>query len=119
MSILNCNAMSCVNNISGLCSANTIVIQGNKAIAPSGTECKTFAEKGLRNAVMNLGNMNLTGELRQAFTNRSIEMSPNIKCEAENCIYNRERFCNASNVQIYGADATTSENTRCKTFVEK
>jgi hypothetical protein len=116
---LSCSAVSCVNNMNGLCSANSINVRGSVAHTSSGTECETFAQKGFMNAVRNLGNMNIAGEIRQLVRgDDAVEMSPGIRCAAVNCVYNMNRVCGASNVQIYGPGAATSEGTECETFRE-
>jgi len=43
---LSCSALSCVHNMSGLCSANTIHVLGSGAHTSNQTMCDTFAEKG-------------------------------------------------------------------------
>ena len=113
---LSCSATECVHNINSLCAANTIHVGGMSARTSGGTQCDTFAEKGFRNAVANMGNMNVVGEIKQLFTNSSVEMSPQIKCDAVKCVYNASRICNANYVQIYGPAAATSEGTQCETF---
>ncbi|AAK78500.1 hypothetical protein BJV85_003496 [Clostridium acetobutylicum] len=116
---LMCSAGTCVNNISGLCTAKTINVHGIKARSSIDTECETFAEKGIKNALSNLVNMNIPGEIRQVFSRNSIEMSPEIQCQAINCSYNHNKLCAARNVQIYGPGAITSEGTECETFTSK
>lgn len=115
---LSCSAANCVNNVNGLCSANTIEVDGPRAQTSSGTECNTFAQKGFKNAVMNLTNMNLPGEIRQIFSKDSVEMNPSIKCRAVNCIHNINEICNAKSVMIYGPGARSSDDTECQTFKE-
>lgn len=115
---LSCSAANCVNNMNGLCSANAINVNGVSAHTSSGTECETFAEKGFVNAVKNLTNMNIAGEIKQLVKKDSVEMSPDIKCQAANCVYNVSRICSATNVQVYGPGASTSEGTECETFRE-
>lgn len=112
---LSCSALDCVHNLSGLCSANKIHVLGAGAHSSTETMCDTFA-KGFKNAVTHVTNMNVAGEIKQLFTNSTIEMSPIIKCEAINCIYNEERVCRADNVMIYGPRADGSEGTQCETF---
>jgi hypothetical protein len=115
---LSCSATNCVHNMSSLCSANYIEVSGNSAHTSASTECNTFAEKGLKNAVTNMVNMNVVGEIKQVFTNSSVEMSPKIKCEAVSCKYNDNRICDAAYVQIQGPYAATTEGTQCETFIE-
>ncbi len=116
--ILSCSATNCVNNMSGICSAGTIHITGATAHTSESTQCETFAEKGLKNSLANVLNMNLVGEIKQAFTNETIEMSPNIKCEARNCRYNHDELCHAPNIMVNGMGALHSERTRCETFIQ-
>jgi len=115
---LSCSATECVHNINSLCSANTIHVGGINAYTSGGTQCDTFAEKSFKNAFANMGNMNVVGEIKQLFTNSSVEMSPQIKCDAIRCTYNEGKICVASNVQIYGPAAGTSEGTQCETFID-
>lgn len=113
---LSCSAINCVHNMSGLCSASTIHVLGAGAHSSTETMCNTFAEKGIKNAVTHLPNMNVVGEVKQLFTNNSIEMSPAIKCEALNCVYNENRACSADNIQVNGPTANENEGTQCETF---
>ena len=115
---LNCNAHECVHNLSGLCSARSISVGGSHAHDSISTDCDTFASKGFVNAVTNLTNMNIPGEIRQLVNKDSIQMSPKVKCEAQNCSYNVDQICGASDVQIYGPGASSSEETQCETFIE-
>lgn len=115
---LNCSANGCVHNMSGLCSANYIFVQGNQAHTSKSTECKTFAEKGFVNAFANVANSNIPGEIRQFVNRDDVVMSPSIKCEAINCTHNVDQICGASNVAIHGPGATSSDGTQCETFVE-
>ena len=116
---LMCSAGTCVNNMSGLCTASTINVHGIRANQSIDTECETFAERGMKNAVSNLVNMNISGEIRQAFNKGSIVMSPKIKCEAVHCNYNDHKLCSAKSVQIYGPGAATSEGTQCDTLSDR
>jgi hypothetical protein len=115
---LSCNALNCVHNTSGLCSANKILVDGMSASTSNETNCHTFAEKGLKNALTNMLNMNVAGEMRQIFNKSSISMSPEIACEATKCVYNMDKVCSAQNVQIIGSSANTSDDTKCETFRE-
>lgn len=115
---LSCSATNCVHNMSSLCAANYIEVAGGSAQSSAATECNTFAEKGFKNSVTNMVNMNVVGEFKQVFTNNSVEMSPKIKCEAVTCNYNANRVCSATNVQINGTSASTSDGTQCETFIK-
>jgi hypothetical protein len=115
---LSCSAGACVHNQGGLCTANQIHVGGIHAMTSAQTQCGTFAEKGFTNAVSHIGNMNIMGEIKQVFTNGTIQMSPYIKCDAVKCVYNGSGVCTASNVQISGINADNSEETKCSTFIE-
>ena len=113
---LSCSAVNCVHNLSGLCSANRILINGMSAQSSTGTECETFAEKGIKNALTHLTNMNIPGEIRQIFNKDGIHMYPEIACNAVRCRYNSEKKCEADRVLIMGAHARGSDGTYCETF---
>ena len=115
---LSCSATNCVNNMSGICSASTINVSGSNAHSSEATKCETFAEKGLKNSLTNVLNMNVVGEFKQVFNSDSIEMSPNIRCVAKNCIHNQKNLCAADNIMVNGAGALTTEKTQCETFKE-
>ena len=115
---LNCSADGCVHNMSGLCSANKISVEGNMAHSSKSTECRTFAQKGFINAFANATNMNIPGEIRQFVNKDEVVMSPTIKCQAVNCTHNVDQVCGASDVAIQGPGATSSEGTQCETFIE-
>ena len=115
---LNCSAINCVHNMTGLCSANTISVEGGQARSSKETECGTFSEKGFINAVTNSVNSNIPGEIKQIFSKDEIEMSPSIRCQAQDCRYNRNKVCNASDIEIYGPQASSSCDTQCQTFAE-
>lgn len=115
---LSCNCTNCVNNERGLCEANNINVSGMNAHASQGTQCDTFMEKGLKNAFSSMSNINVAGELKQLYSNASIEMAPNIRCSALNCRYNSNQMCTANDVKIDGTRAITSSKTCCDTFIE-
>ena len=115
---LSCTATNCVNNMSGICSASTINVSGSNAHTSESTQCETFAEKGLRNSLANVLNMNVVGEFKQVFNSESIEMSPSVRCDATNCKHNENNLCAADNIMVNGLGALTSGRTQCETFEE-
>lgn len=115
---LSCSAERCVHNMNGLCGANVINVTGTEAQSSIGTACDTFEEKGFKNAISNLGNMNIAGEIKQIFDNSSVEMSPKIKCSAIHCVYNEKQLCNAANIQVIGPTAASSVDVKCETFTQ-
>jgi len=116
---LSCTATNCVNNLSGICSASTIDIMGSNAHSSEETQCETFAEKGLKNSLNNVFNMNVIGEFKQVFNHDTIEMSPKIICEVINCMHNSEDRCEARNIMVNGRGALSSAKTECETFKEQ
>ena len=45
-----------------------------------------------------------------------------IKCQVEECHYNRDRYCDASEIEVVSCGATnvkSSDQTECRTFREK
>ncbi|MDP4090449.1 MAG: DUF1540 domain-containing protein [Bacillota bacterium] len=114
---LSCSAVNCVHNMSGLCSANRILVNGMSAHSSSGTQCETFAEKGLKNAITHFTNINISGEIRQLMDRDGIHMYPEVGCNAVSCRYNDDRKCQADGLMIMGAHAETSDGTYCETFV--
>ncbi len=49
-------------------------------------------------------------------------MMSEIKCTVEECKYNRERFCDASRIEVVSCGAgcvKSSDQTECRTFREK
>lgn len=115
---LSCSAANCVNNMSGICSASTINVFGSNAHSSESTKCDTFAEKGLKNSLANVFNMNVVGEFKQVFNSESIVMSPSIRCNAASCIHNDNNLCAADNIVVSGMGAANSTRTQCETFKE-
>ena len=121
---LSCSATICVNNMSGICSASTIDISGSSAHNSEATQCETFDEKGLKNSLANVLNMNVVGEFKQAFDNDSIEMSPRIRCQAINCKHNEKELCLAKNILVdmvedSNIEKTDSSSEKMKSSIEK
>lgn len=116
--ILTCSATNCAHNRNYECKAGIIHVSGRGAIAVEGTSCTTFVDRDSSSLVNSLA-----GDAREkesffnssnhAFVNSDGDCTTqpsNIKCEAHNCIYNKNKDCYAENVQI---DAT---NAYCQSF---
>lgn len=43
----------------------------------------------------------------------------NLKCNATNCLHNKERECKAGAINVTGHSAVTIEGTACTTFVDE
>lgn len=115
---LSCTATDCVNNVSGICSAITIHVLGLTANNSEATRCKTYSQKGLKNSLANVLNLNVVGELKQVFNHEAIVMNPRVRCEAINCIHNEEKVCRAKNLLIEGISELDTVKTHCDTFKE-
>jgi hypothetical protein len=120
MSDLMCSAVNCIYNISGLCSARNIHI-GIKGISSKNedTSCKNFLNKNFKNTVTSIINTNLIGEVKQVIDSENINMSPQINCDAKECIYNSGNMCSARHVQIYGLKCEDGQCTKCEVFTRK
>ncbi|MCT8976406.1 DUF1540 domain-containing protein [Clostridium sp. CX1] len=115
---LRCSAKNCYNNVNEFCIASSIHVMGEEANTSPDTMCDTFLEKTDADAMSHFTNRNLAGEFRQLFSADTVELSPDIVCEAQNCVYNVNRICSADFVQVHGPNARTSESTECETFRE-
>lgn len=113
---LTCNASNCLHNISGLCSAKNIHIQGTNAHSSEYTQCGSFREIGIKNVISSMFNMNVTGEVKQLFNNSTIEMNPIIQCDSVRCRFNINRNCGADFIQIHGNMENGNNITLCETF---
>ncbi|MBU5592611.1 DUF1540 domain-containing protein [Clostridium sp. MSJ-4] len=119
MAKLSCNVTNCIHNGGGLCGARVIHIIGKEADTSRGTECDTFEDTDITAAIRGMTNINIGGQLRQAFENEKVVVSPDITCEAKKCIYNADRRCTAEYVQIYGPASLSNSYTRCESFKDR
>lgn len=103
MTQLSCCADTCGHNKSGYCCLNCVEVGGIRAGSAESTCCNSFVEKS------------------GTFTNDTQLPSPysDIKCEAENCIYNSNHHCEAYNIDMSGHAASYVEDTLCSTFTLK
>lgn len=119
MNKLSCNVTNCIHNEGGLCEARVIHIIGQSADTSRGTECDTYEDRDIASTIKGIGNMNIGGQLKQAFNNEEVVISPDIICDAKNCVYNNlKRQCTADYIQIYGPASLSNSFTRCETFVK-
>ena len=115
---LKCSATSCAHNQSYECKAGNIHVSGRGAVAIEGTSCTTFVDRDSTSFVNSLA-----GDVREkesffnssnsSFVNSAGDSTTepcNIKCEAHNCRFNKNKECYVENVQI---DAC---NAYCKSF---
>lgn len=93
---VNCNATNCLYNFSRECKAGSINVDGQSAMSTSGTTCTTFVDKSQSSFVNSV--------------DHSDTYTGNIRCEAYNCVYNKDKDCHAEKVEI------DAQNARCNTF---
>lgn len=103
MPSLMCNVTTCQHNRSDLCCKNGIKVGGQDAGASEYTKCESFYEKS--EAFLN--------------SNESPNPSMDVRCEAENCVYNQTGLCGAEIVSIAGGPVSSAAKTECSTFVPK
>ena len=112
---LGCNAKNCIHNNQSICNASNIHVNGANASSSDYTECGSFVEKGIKNSLSNVYNMNIGGEIYNGYNSGS-GMGPNISCDAASCKYNINGDCISNYVQIGGVGAFSSNRTQCETF---
>lgn len=97
---LNCTASNCTHNTQNQCCNNSIQVGGRSADKSKATSCESFVESS------------------GAFTNSVQTPNPSmsIGCEAANCVHNCDEACQASTVDISGASASSSCDTKCSSF---
>lgn len=103
MTNLGCNAKSCNYNKDCCCCLSSIQVAGHDACTCDNTCCSSYSDS--KDTATN--------------TIKSPKLSLSIACEADNCIYNADKHCNADHVDISGISATDSEDTVCATFTCK
>ena len=108
MNKLSCTVKDCVNNESGLCSLEKIMVEGPSALKSAGTSCASFIpRKG------NAQNSCAKGNCVSAETK--------IECKAEHCNYNSNCKCTAEKVNVgcMCPEVCTMSQTECETFKTK
>lgn len=100
MPSLICGVKSCNYNNENCCCISSIDVSGERATESEATCCSSFCEKD------------------GSFTNAAVvpNYEVDIKCKAENCVYNEDCICHASGVEIAGNRAECREETACATF---
>lgn len=101
MTQLRCSVRSCHYNEDALCSREHITVEGSSAKSSNETCCGSFHEKSSRSA-----------------SNRTKEADPatEVSCKAENCTYNKNEKCSASDIGVAGSNACCQGETECGTF---
>ncbi|MGL5417536.1 MAG: DUF1540 domain-containing protein [Clostridium sp.] len=118
MTTLGCSVQKCVNNEGGFCGANSILISGADAYTSHQTQCENYEPETILNAFKAIPNTNFLGELAQIVSTRDeIKITPEVVCTAENCLYNNEGMCGATNIIIIENNINRKRN-QCETFIE-
>ena len=94
---LKCSAEDCAYNHSLECKAGGIKVGGRQATSTSETVCASYVNRA-NNSFINA-------------TDNGYTTPSDIKCEADNCKYNKNLLCTAESVKINASDAS------CATFI--
>lgn len=103
MTNLICSVNTCSNNENNLCCRESIRVGGKDTIIANFTSCESYRRK--------------SGELTNSA--HTPNNSLNITCEAENCVYNNCKMCEAEMVNVAGLNALSDIQTECATFISK
>jgi hypothetical protein len=108
---LRCDALNCVHNMDQLCDAAKIEVKNSN----NTVFCETYTDKGFKNMVSEVGNMNVTGKLSDMFTSGGT-MDPGVKCVVDKCAYNNSHECGANYLKISDMSSSTAGAAECETF---
>ena len=100
MTQLKCSVETCMYNDEHLCAKGDIMIGGHSATAPNETCCESFRER--------------TGSASNTVGSASRDIQ--VKCKAENCVFNEEYRCSAKEIGIAGHSACNCAETECASF---
>lgn len=106
MTILNCNAVTCIYNKDQLCSRGEIEVMGPDARVSDETSCGSFRD---------CNSASVTNSVKESCGCEKIK----IDCKAHECTYNEHCKCTAAAIDINGQNASTEKETKCKTFACK
>lgn len=101
MTNLDCSVKNCTYNKDDCCCRNNINVDGPHAKVTEETCCKSFAERK--------GDTSIS-EVEEA------KKPTNVACNASNCIYNEDCYCDAEHIGIAGRDACCCTGTECASF---
>lgn len=101
MTRLDCNVVGCAYNDDNCCKRSDIKVEGDGATVSSETCCSSFEKKGC-------GCTNSCGCAKK---------ETQVKCEAVECMYNKNQVCHANHIGISGGHADSVSETECASFV--
>lgn len=102
MTQLDCNVTGCMHNKDNCCCKNDIEVDGSSATSSCNTCCGSFDPKR-----------------EDSYSNsmdRMAKKATDVSCQAKNCMYNEQGYCEADHIGIVGASASQSEQTECGSF---
>ena len=103
---LKCGVDNCFYHYEQYCTRDRIKVAGHDATSSLETCCSNYKRR--RNDYdFEAGSFDTVSEYLS------------ISCECENCIYNSNLICKATNIKISGADALNKYETECETFVPR
>ena len=102
MTQLKCNVATCASNKENCCCRPAIKVQGKSACKCCDTRCESFTNK--------------TNECSNATHFDNVNNSLEVKCTAENCVYNAGGACSAQDITIDGHGAKEMSQTECASF---
>ncbi len=101
MTNLDCSVKNCRYNENNCCCKENIQIDGSSARCSNETCCGSFVERS------------------EEYARNSVyepSKPTNVSCKAENCKYNEDCQCHASDIDVAGSKACCCGETECKTF---
>lgn len=100
MTNLKCLAHNCGHNKDNYCCKDSILVEGKNAQTPAATSCASFVLK----------------EGKGCFEGECPSCSTNIECSAETCVFNEDKLCRATEIEVAGVEAISSDKTECESF---
>ncbi len=123
--IVKCSVDQCSHYMPGdQCMAAKISIYNEEATGKSeqvqDTQCKSFHDrKTMGDMIGALHNANIGGTISAAFMDGT-QVTPQVECFVNNCSYwQGNNVCNASQIDVFGANAAKTDDTDCRTFKKK
>lgn len=102
MTDLHCTVDECAHYCDNRCCIGGIEVVGSQACSCGETLCASFDQK----------TGGASEDVAPAYT-------ASIGCDATHCLYNDNTRCTAESITIEGCDSSTSEGTRCGSFMRR
>jgi len=123
--LVKCTVDQCTHYMPGdQCMAAKISIYNDETSGASSTsaetQCKSFhPRKTVGDMVGALHNVNIGGMMSAAFINGT-QITPKVECFVNNCKYwHHDNLCDATRIEVNGANASQNQDTDCHTFEPK